>query len=967
MTFSAVLFAIILGDVVFDPGPPLEPTESLAAIRVPADVVVELVAAEPLVVDPVAMAFDERGRLFVCEFRDYPTGPANSDDPPLSRIKCLEDRDRDGRMDHATVFADQLRCCQGLVAWDGGLIATMEHSIEYLRDTDGDGVADDRRVLFTGLGKINTQLQPACPRLGPDAWIYVTNGLSGGKVHRPGESDPTLDIAHSDLRFHPRRLTMEPVTGLGQFGNTFDNWGNRFTASNRNPAMHEILPWQVWQADPRSTKPIGYHDVIPSGADSRVYPAVATNTTAAAHAGTHSAACGVEVYRGDWLGPDYTGNLFVCDPTAHLVTRSRMFEDGATFRTERVPREGPPLNDWLVSTDRWFRPVALANGPDGALYVADVYRGVIEHPQYIPKGTKLAVDLRAGDDRGRIYRIRPRDVSPRPYKAPESNDDLVAMLQDANGWRRDVAFRLLVERKVVEGVPKIIEIAKHAKTPQARVAALSVLDAMDESSLLPEVRDPTTVQPILNDSDPHVRARMLRMLDRWRVGNDHFHNPVIQLCGDVNPHVRLWAAICLRWLDGERADQARADILARDGQDPWIVSATFASASDDPVNVLRALVADKAFNAEPAEWKIQLLGDLVQRFKTDAIVQNADTIFDLVSGNVNEPIQWHQLAILAGLSDRISTLQQALATTEKQGARASSAVLEARLQQAGEIVNDPTDPTDIRRVALRAFAHSKSSALPVALKLIGSDAPADLQEESTSIALRYDTKSDLLPLIDRWNSLSGPIQSRLLTAWAVVPDCAEKLLDAVEAGKIAASSIDLSLRSRMTDAKAPFAKRAQAIFGSVNADRQRVVDEYASAATRRGDLARGRAVFLRTCASCHRYGLDGHAVGPDLSDVRSKTPEQILLDVLDPNRIVEPRYRATTLLLDDGRVVSGLVVQESAGQITLRQSGGIETSVESGQIEERKSDEKSLMPEGVEKDISVDDMVDLIEFLRSGA
>lgn len=975
MRLWLLLFAASVGEAPFDPGPPLDPEASRAAIRVPVAVIVELVAAEPMVVDPVAMAFDEHGRLFVCEFRDYPTGPANPKDPPLSRIKMLIDTNGDGKMDVAMVFADHLPSCQGLQPWDGGLIVTVEKQILYLRDTDADGVADDRRVLFDGLGKINTQLQPGCPRLGPDGWVYVTNGLSGGDIHRPGDGTNPLHLAKSDFRFDPRTLAVEPATGLGQFGNTFDDWGNRFTSSNRNPAMHEVLPWDVLQRDPRPNKPVGYHDVIPAGADSRVYPITATNTTAASHAGTHSAACGVEIYRGNWLPPEYRGDIFVCEPTAHLVTRSKLIPDGVTFRTERVLQELPQKADWLVSTDRWFRPVALANGPDGALYLADMYRAIIEHPQYIPKGTKLAVDLRAGDDRGRIYRIRPRTGSPRPYSPPKSTDDLVAMFDDCNGWRRDVARRSILERvddRVLNQLPSDVR-AQFDPSLFAQPMWAFVESAQRQivcTKVPVAIRSRTSQISLLK----HL-ARPNTPINDWQA------NWIDQWAGSQDAPVRLRAIIALHRVGNDKAVQALTNCLVQSESDPWMTSAVFSSLGRRTLGVAMALVADPDFTRRGSLTKAELVTQLA------AIAAGQNKMLDvpkelerLILPAASKPPLWWQIALLAGFQEyrgSIRPIQQSV-HREHDGRPtsypASANGLDRLVSLADQIALNSKLPLEVRVPAARiAVSEGNQDVLAALTPLLLSGAPPQLQEIVLDAMRQHDKGMFVACCFDRWKELEPSTQSRIVDIAAEKPAAARVLLSAILKQSVPSSV--LSVRHRTTLLKASEsldsdAEKVQArkLLGeTVSSDRRAVLDQYRSALSVDGDLSRGHAIFTKVCANCHRYGIEGSAVGPDLSDIRVKTAEQLLLDILDPNRIVEPRYAGMTVLLKDGRVLSGLLVQESAAGVVIRQAGGVETTLARGEIDEVRSDGKSLMPEGVEKDVSVEQMADLLGYLRSGS
>ncbi|MFO0945472.1 MAG: PVC-type heme-binding CxxCH protein [Planctomycetota bacterium] len=275
---------------------PLEVGDALKRFHLSPDLVIEAVASEPLVTDPVAIAFDERGRLYVVEYRDYPLGPGEGK-PPLSRIKRLEDTDGDGRMDQVTLFADGLSFAQGLLPWNRGLVVTAAPEVLFLKDTDDDGKADVREVLYRGFTPGNPQLRVAHPRLGLDNWIYVTNGLSNGEVTSDSVPGASVPLQGHDFRFHPATRAFEPATGFGQFGNTFDDWGNRFFCSNRNPTMVSILPYAAMVRNPYALIGKGYEDVADFGGDAKVYPIVPTATTAFEHTGTHTAACGVTVHR----------------------------------------------------------------------------------------------------------------------------------------------------------------------------------------------------------------------------------------------------------------------------------------------------------------------------------------------------------------------------------------------------------------------------------------------------------------------------------------------------------------------------------------------------------------------------------------------------------------------------------------------------------------------------------------------
>src|SRR3954447_2107569 len=430
-----------------DPNPhrsnALSPKESLKQIAVDSGLKVELVASEPNITSPVAVRFDEDGRMWVVEMRDYPTGPTKQF-PARSRVSVLTDKDGDGFYETATVFADDLPFATGVQPWKGGAFVTMSGKIMYLKDTDGDGKADMKETWYTGFSQGNQQLRANHPLLALDGHIYISNGLRGGKIVDPTRPDvKPVSISGRDFRFDAQSRDFEAISGDGQFGNTFDDFGNRFICTNRNPIIHVVLEDRLLKKNPLVTVGAVQHDVAKTAGDSRLYSIGHVWVTSNLHEGTFTAACGVHVFRGDALPNTYYGNVYTCDPTARVVHREIMKPDGVTFVSNRLPQE----REFFASADEWCCPVNLETGPDGAMYVVDMYRQIIEHPEWMPDELKKRPNMRAGWDRGRIYRIAAKYAvkSKRSKFADRSPEALVKQLASANSWQRETAGRLLIE------------------------------------------------------------------------------------------------------------------------------------------------------------------------------------------------------------------------------------------------------------------------------------------------------------------------------------------------------------------------------------------------------------------------------------------------------------------------------------------------------------------------------------------
>jgi putative membrane-bound dehydrogenase-like protein len=388
-------------------GNALSPADALHCFITASDLSVELVAAEPLVSSPCALAFDGPHRLFVAENNGYP-----SDGSGLGNIVLLEDTNKDGVMDQRTVFASGLAFPNGVLPFRGGILVTASPDLLFLKDTDGDGKADQREVWITGFDTTkSTQLRVNKPMLGPDGWIYLAAGLVGGELTRPTHPKEPAFKMTGDIRIHPDSREVRHAGGKSQYGQTFDSEGRRFICMNRIPVQHVVLQPEWLGLNPRLAFTETVQDCNPRSVKSgfagdkggvRLHPVSSNITTADSHTGSFSAACGVHIFQGTGLPKRYQHAVFSCDPTGNLVHADRLTPDGASFNADPLLADHEPV----ASTDDWFRPVFLTTGPDGCLYIADMYRSTIEHPDYLPEEVRKRTDFVTGRDRGRIWRVR---------------------------------------------------------------------------------------------------------------------------------------------------------------------------------------------------------------------------------------------------------------------------------------------------------------------------------------------------------------------------------------------------------------------------------------------------------------------------------------------------------------------------------------------------------------------------------
>ncbi|MBI5760010.1 MAG: dehydrogenase, partial [Planctomycetales bacterium] len=432
----------------------------------------DLLAAEPLVTDPVAIEYDEDGRAYVVEMSDYPNTDQAADKPftertadlPIGRVRLLEDLDGDGKFDRSTIFAEGLSWPTGVAVWRGGIFVAATPDIWYFKDTDGDRKADVRRRVFTGFRKFNVQSTMNNLRWGLDGWIYGAGGSNGGAIRRVADAEAKpIPLATGDYRFDPTTERFEVLPGGARFGMTFDDWGNRFICNIRNPVQHVVLPAEALRRNPHLAVRTAVHDAAEAGDTLPVFRSsppeawrvanaqrLARDTTVASPrsestaTGYMTSACGITIYRGSAYPPEFYGNVFLAEVAGNLIHRQILKPNGVTFTSTRAD----PDTEFVTSTDNWFRPVNFINAPDGTLHVLDMYRETIEHPWSIPDDIRAQLDLTSGRDRGRIYRLSPPNfkVPPPPKLSQASTAELVAQLANPNSWWRETAQRLLIER-----------------------------------------------------------------------------------------------------------------------------------------------------------------------------------------------------------------------------------------------------------------------------------------------------------------------------------------------------------------------------------------------------------------------------------------------------------------------------------------------------------------------------------------
>ncbi len=936
--------------------PPTEPVKAAATFTMRPGFHVELMVAEPLIASPVAMAWDENGKLYVVEMIDY----SERREEKLSRIKVLEDTDGDGRYDKATIFAEGLPWATGVACWDGGIFVLASPDLLYFKDTDGDGRADVHALVATGFGagveKLNVQALPNSLQWGPDQRLHGALGGNPAKLTNfARKTDPPLDLHGRDFSFDPRDLQLRAEIGGGQWGMTFDNSGRKFTCNNSRHIIQLLYDWRAQAAGfplppPAVDIPVDgpQAEVFRTSPDEawrvirtqwRVSGAVKGLIEGGGRAsGYFTSANSVTIYRGDAYPPEFNGNAFIADCGSNLISR-KVLSGEVQLKAERAADE--QHNEFAASSDIWFRPVALANAPDGCLWTADMMREVIEHPWSLPEPLKSQLDLNSGNDRGRLWRFVPdgAQLRPLPKLGTLPSADLVALLAHPNGWHRDTAARLLHQRQDKTVVPALQALAEKSPSPLGRMTALRVLQgygALDDSTLAHS----------LADTDELVRGQAIKSaVDVY----DHRAIPatltsaLTHLSSDPSATVRYQLAWALAPLSAPEKSTALLQLAQRDSANPWMRAALLAAAGDAAGSLFSACAHDPA-SAAFARELAGIIGSRNRPAEVAAVLAQAAAAPD--------PAAW-----LAPLADGLARAKSTLQAADTEGRlRGVMATIEVR-------VRPPAEPTPQDLALLGVIGTPGSVNLVAEALTAGLDVP---RATAALEALRRLNPAQLGAILTRaWPRLPAEVKSSALRLWRSHAPQAPALLTAVASGTVARTDLSAEDVAALRESKDAAVKaRAIALFGATSS-RESVLASYRPALDLTGDAAKGHATFQARCTLCHRFHGEGNGVGPDLDASSAAGREKLLGNILDPSREITAGFTMATVETKAGETIAGILIAETDGAVTLRQPGGTVRNLARVDVTQVERSARSLMPEGIEAGLTPQDLADLLTFLSS--
>ncbi len=956
------------------PGPPLSPQAAIQKMTVPEGFSVELVACEPDLVNPVAMTFDEQGRVWVTESLEY---PRRQPGPGRDRIKVLEDTDGDGRMDKTTIFAEGLNIPSGIAVGHGGVWVANAPDILFLQDTDGDLKADRSQVVVTGFGRFDTHELPNSFTWGPDGYLYGLNGVfNASHVKYPANSPHAKDNPNGFrftcalFRIHPKTWEFEVFCE-----GTSNPWGVAF-----NPVGDAFVSACVIDHLWHLTESGYYHR------QGGPYPPHTWKLgSIVQHKHQMAAYCGIEYYDSDVYPEEYRGHLYMGNIHGGCINVDTLEDRGATYFAE-------PRPDFLTANDVWFMPVDQKTGPDGSLYVLDWYD---RYHCYQDANRDPA-----GIDRlnGRLYRVR-YENTPRATAfnlAEETDQQLIKRLHGNNGFYVKVAQRILSERlsdpksSLSNGTrTRLREIVMNEVSQKVRMRAVFALVGSHRL-------DPTFHSQLLSHDDPEVRKWAVRAAGNMGAVASEVESQLARLVQRENsPRVQVQLAITAPKLDGLATVPTLMSVLDRCGDDPLIPHIVWQNLLphlQDDANLYFSLAAQSKFAESknviallPRVLDVAisektpnlvgvsgLVGSLIRAEQFDAARLCLERIADRVqSGEIED----RELAsIRRDLQAEFETIWQAdnhplrfitklMATMWKDP---------AATEDVRDVFTDASATVDRRTQALQALVAVQESRLPSDVAAILNQPkrhPLKLREAVLVSLGRLQSDEIANVLLTSWLKLEPVSQPKVIELLTQRPSWAKQLLAAIGEEQIPANVLNVNqVRRLMLTGDEELAESIRRHWGVVrdgrDPAREKLINEWKQKIQAgEGDAIAGRVVFNKLCGQCHQIYGEGKEVGPDITRNGRSSLEQLLSNVFDPSLVIGADYRAVTVATADGRLVTGLLVEDSPTRIVLKIQGGKQEVIARDDVAAQKISPVSLMPEGLEKQLKPQELLDLFEFL----
>ena len=932
------------------------------------------VASEPIIIDPVDLEFDEQGRAFVMEMPGYPM------EDKESIIKILHDKNGDGIYDSSSVYAENLRMANSMMPYKKGMLVAAPPYLLFLRDENADNKSDRVDTIMGGFASENLQHNYNGMTYGLDNWIYAANGGNSGKPYWWGDTSSVLDMRSQDIRFQIETKKMERLgESSGGYGLGMDPYGRLYETHNLEHVSHLVFPDRYIRDIPllksHTLSNVSDHE---ENGTSRIYP-IGQQETRVNHpeqSGYFSGSCGILHYGGGAFGKQYDQTVWVADVVLNLIHVDKINSNGASFTASRMMDK----RDFMASSDRSFRPVNMSVSPDGSIYVIDIHRKVIEHPEWIPDEIEDSLDLDAGKTEGRIYRISKKSASSSlDFSLFETEEESVKALGHPNQWVRMTAHRLLMEKSLDE---KAVELLKHSLNSNN---SYSRLHAMWILALQQKLTNSSLLQS-LEDKDSGIRENALKIAEA-QLNDPQIYQRVMKLLEDKHDRVRMQASLSLSTYSGEISTDIKTALLSALTQasqhkmDDWQIAALSLAAHpfyDD--FFVHLLQHNKDADARLLSSLVRMINDESAWVKMIRTLSNGSLPLASTRTILKQMQQLDLKPYKTDLNKELGLLEKnadpsmlsSLSVIRKKIGLPPSVRFMTLSKEAMSIVLDSKKPDSIRvenmaLVNMVPYAEKKD----LLFQCLQHSQPLQLQEQALRQLSEERDPQIGQRVVSMWKQL-GPQTRRYASDLLLYIEVHhDALLTGLEKGIINIGEMNFDLERRRTllwwTDNETTKKRAAKLFSDAGVvNRQEAIDKMKPALSLNGQVDQGALVFANICANCHVYGNQGKSVGPTLTEINRKSKEAIMHEILDPNSAVDTRYISHRLETRSGNIHIGIVAVENDRQVTIKKMGGAEVTIPRADIKQLSSLGTSLMMEGLEGSLTHQQMADLLAYLQKG-
>lgn len=958
---------------------PLSPEQAIKSFEVTDDLQLDQVLTEPHIGQPLFINWDERGRLWVMNYQQYPN-PAGL--KMLSRDKHLrsvydgvllppphgvrgrdnitihEDTDGDGRLDKHKTFVDGLNITSSFVQGRGGVFVLSPPHLLFYADADGDDVPDgDPTVLLEGFGIEDSHSIANSLCWGPDGWLYACQGSTvTGQIKRPRSDDqPIHSMGQLIWRYHPESHQYEIFAegGGNTFGVEIDDQGRIFSGTNGgNTRGHHYVQGAY------ERKGFAKHGALSNPYAFGYFPPMKHHDVPRF---THN----FIIYSGDTLPKKYHGRLFGIEPLQGQIVLSEIEPETTTFRTRDLDRP-------VLCNDQWFRPVDIKVGPDGAVYFCDLYEQRIDHSSHYAG--------RVTPETGRVYRVRSKNPTPPKtfdYKQLTSRE-LLSLLSHPNKWHRQTALRLLADRKDRSIRPDLWQIIRG----QTGQVALEALWALNLSGGLPD----EAVLELLDHEDLYVRLWTVRLLGDRRSVSAEVKQKLIELARrESYAEVRSQLACSARRLPADVCLPVVRNLLSHsedvnDLHIPLLLWWALESKAGNHRDEVVGLFQDPKFWEQPLV-ETHLLDRMIRRYAMAGSRQDLLACAKLLSFSSQKR---HQEALMTGFEKAYAGRSLAnlpdelLAAIGKVGG--GSVSLQVRqgvpdaINRALQTISNPAAPKTERLEFIRIFGeviHAK--AANVLLDVVGQDGSDELKGAALLSLQSYEDAKIAAEVIKLYGALSESTREIAQSLLASRRDWAKQFLTAVAAGTIDVDTIPVRIqRKLLLHNNEEITNQVRKIFGEVagatTEQMQLRIEELngkLTSARGAGNPYQGKVIYQESCEKCHTLFAQGGKIGPDLTTFKRDDIRGLLLNVINPSAEIREGFENYSVLTDAGRIVTGFLVEQDNQVVVLRGVDGQNVVIPRENIEEMIANQQSIMPEGLLDKLSDDQIKHLFAYLRS--